>query len=178
MTAVGYWTNLPRMADDILFATCQCGKVICQGVGHPILSGVCYCDDCQAGATMLETLDRAAKVSEEDGGTHYLTYRDDRFSCVKGADLLQAYQHSPDAPTRRMVASCCNTAMFLKFSKGHWTSAYARRFTGNIPPVEMRTQTQFRTSTLSLPDDAPVYRTFGPKLFWRLITSRIAMLFG
>lgn len=127
---------------------------------------------------MLEALDGAAKVTEEDGGTHYLTYRDDRFSCVEGADLLQAYRHSPDAPTRRMVASCCNTAMFLKFAKGHWTSAYAKRFSGDIPPVEMRTQTQFRKSDLPLLDDAPNYRTFGAKLFWRLIRSRIAMIFG
>ena len=127
---------------------------------------------------MLEILDGAAKVAEEDGGTHYLTYRDDRFCCVEGAELLQAYQNTPDAPTRRMVASCCNSAMFLKFSKGRWTSAYARRFAGDILPVEMRTQTQFRTSCLPLPDDAPSYRTFGAKLFWRLIKSRIAMIFG
>ncbi|ATW05507.1 hypothetical protein [Sphingorhabdus sp. YGSMI21] len=166
------------MANATLFSTCQCGKVRCQAVGRPILSGVCYCDDCQAGAAMLEALDGAAKVTEEDGGTHYLTYRDDRFSCVKGVELLKAYQNAPDAPTRRMVASCCNSAMFLKFAKGHWTSAYAKRFAGDIPPVEMRTQTQFRQSNLPLPDDAPSYRTFGPKLFWRLITSRIAMIFG
>jgi len=166
------------MADQVLISTCQCGQVRCQAVGGPILSGVCYCDDCQAGAKMLEALDGAAKVREEDSGTHYLTYRDDRFSCVKGAELLRGYQNAPDTPTRRMVASCCNSAMFLKFAKGHWTSAYASRFAGDVPPVEMRTQTQYRTSTLPLPDDAPVYRAFGAKLFWRLITSRIAMLFG
>ena len=127
---------------------------------------------------MLEALDGAATVSEADGGTHYLTYRDDRFSCVDGAALLRPYEHSPKAPTRRMVASCCNTAMFLKFSKGHWTSTYARRFKGDVPAVELRTQTQFRNSSLPLPDDAPSYRTFGAKLFWRLITSRIGMIFG
>ena len=166
------------MADNVLISTCQCGKVQCQAVGRPIVSGVCYCDDCQAGAAMLEALDGAAKVSDDDGGTHYLTYRDDRFGCVDGAELLLSYHHSPDAPTRRMVASCCNTAMFLKFSKGHWTSAYAKRFKGDVPPIEMRTQIQFRKSTLPLPDDAPSYRTFGARLFWRLIKSRIAMIFG
>ena len=151
------------MADHILISTCQCGKVQCQGVGRPIVSSVCYCDDCQAGAAMLEALD---------------TYRDDRFDCVKGTNLLRAYQNSPDAPTRRMVASCCNTAMFLKYAKGHWTSSYAKRFQGDVPPIEMRTQMQFRNSSLPLPDDAPSYRTFGFRLFWRLFTSRIAMIFG
>ncbi|WP_430429834.1 GFA family protein [Parasphingorhabdus sp.] len=166
------------MADDILISTCQCGKVQCQGVGRPIISGVCYCDDCQAGADTVEALDGAAQVRDDDGGSHYLTYRDDRFSCTKGADLLRAYKNRPDAPTDRMVASCCNTAMFLKFSKGHWTSAYARRFEGDAPSVEMRTQMQFRDSDLPLPDDAPNYQTFGVRLFWRLFTSRIAMIFG
>jgi len=166
------------MDDDILTSSCQCGKVQCQSVGRPILSGVCYCDDCQAGTASVEMLDGAAKVSDEDGGNHYLTYRDDRFSCVKGAELLQAHQITPDAPTKRMVASCCNTAMFLKFSKGHWTSAYAKRFGNYAPAVEMRTQTQFRKSILPMPDNAPSYRTFGIKLFWRLFTSRLAMLFS
>lgn len=126
----------------------------------------------------MEALDGAPAVSAEDGGTHYLTYRDDRFGCIQGADLLRACQNTPGAPTRRMVASCCNTAMFLKFSKGHWTSAYAMRFEGDVPPVEMRTQTQFRTSQLPLPDDAPSYKTFGVRLFWRLFASRLAMLFA
>lgn len=165
------------MADDILTSTCQCGKVRCQGVGRPIISGVCYCDDCQAGAAILEALPDAAKITEDDDGTQYLTYRDDRFSCVEGAELLHGYQTVPNTPTRRTVASCCNTAMFLKYSRGHWTSAYARRFKGDVPAVEMRTQTQFRTSSTPLPDDAPSYRRFGAKLFWRLITSRIEMIF-
>lgn len=178
MTNCGSCASLNDMANDILISTCQCGKVQCQGVGQPIISGVCYCDDCQAGAEILESLDGAAKVRDEDGGTHYLTYRDDRFSCVEGADLLRAYQNSPDAATQRMVASCCNTAMFLKFSRGHWTSTYAKRFKGDVPPIEMRTQMQFRNSSLPLPDDAPTYRTFGVRLFWRLFTSRIAMIFG
>lgn len=166
------------MPDKILISTCQCGKVKCEGVGHPILSGVCYCDDCQAGAAVVEALNGAPPVSTEDGGTHYLTYRDDQFGCIQGKDLLKAYKNTPDAPTQRMVASCCNTAMFLKFSKGHWTSAYAKRFGDAAPAVEMRTQTQFRTSSLPMPDDAPAYPTFGIKLFWRLFTSRIAMIFS
>ena len=170
--------SLRGMADQFLISSCQCGKVRCKGAGRPILSGICYCDDCQAGAAMLKSLGGAAIVSEEDGGTHYLTYRDDRFSCVEGAGLLQAYRLSSDAPTRRMVASCCNTPMFLKYAKGHWTSAYARRFKGHVPSVEMRTQTQFRNSSLPMPDDAPAYRTFGLKLFWRLFASRVAMILG
>lgn len=127
---------------------------------------------------MVGALDGATKVAAPDGGTHYLTYRDDRFDCTKGEALLTALRVKPDSPTRRMVASCCNSAMFLKFERGHWTSAYAARFTGEIPGIEMRTQTKFRTSGLALPDDAPAYRGFGWRLFARLIVSRIAMVFS
>ncbi|GAB5486747.1 MAG: hypothetical protein Pars2KO_03170 [Parasphingorhabdus sp.] len=150
----------------------------CEAVGQPIVSGVCYCDDCQSGSATLESLDGAPPVRTSDGGTHYLTCRDDRFSCVKGAELLQPIRKAPDAPTRRMVASCCNSAMYLKYERGHWTSAYAARFEGNVPPVEMRTQVQFRQSEAPYEDDAPRYRTFGLRLFWRLFVSRLAMIFG
>ncbi|MEP2988137.1 MAG: hypothetical protein ABJN65_02790 [Parasphingorhabdus sp.] len=161
-----------------LTSSCQCGKVRCEAVGHPIISGVCYCDDCQAGSAAAEALEGAPPVRTSDGGTHYLTYRDDRFSCVKGGELLQPIRTSPDAPTRRMVAGCCNSAMFLKYEHGHWTSAYAVRFDGDIPPIEMRTQVQFRQSGAPFLDEAPRYRTFGVRLFWRLLSSRIAMLFS
>lgn len=159
-----------------LTSSCQCGKVRCEAVGQPIISGVCYCDDCQAGSAKIAALDGAPQVCTSDGGTHYLTYRDDRFTCVEGQDLLRPIRMSPEAPTRRMVTSCCNSAMFLKFERGHWTSAYAARFEEDVPPVEMRTQVQFRQTDVPFEDDAPRYQTFGVRLFWRLFASRIAMI--
>lgn len=164
------------MPQTLLTSSCQCGKVRCEAVGKPIISGVCYCDDCQAGAAAVEALDGAPRVRTEDGGTHYLTYRDDRFACVQGEELLEPVRMSDNAPTRRMVSRCCNSAMFLKFERGHWTSTYAARFIGPVPPVEMRTQTQYRQSDAPFEDDAPRYRSFGMRLFWRLFTARVAML--
>ncbi|MBL8564672.1 MAG: hypothetical protein JNM89_03040 [Hyphomicrobiaceae bacterium] len=166
------------MNDILRSSTCACGQVRCTGIGQPILSAVCYCDDCQAGGHQIESLPNAGAVLEDDGGTAYLTYRDDRFSCVEGAHLLVAYKIRERAPTQRFVASCCNTAMYLKFGPGHWVSAYRRRFEGDLPAIEMRTQTQFRASRAKLPDDAPSYRRFPPRLFWRLVLSRFAMMLG
>lgn len=166
------------MALTALTSSCRCGRVKCEAVGRPIISGVCYCDDCQAGATAVEALEDAPPVRTKDGGTHYLTFRDDRFSCVQGEELLEPMRMSENAPTRRMVTRCCNSAMFLKYERGHWTSTYAVRFDGTVPPVEMRTQVQYRQSDAPYEDDAPRYRTFGMRLFWRLFTSRLAMLFG
>ncbi len=158
--------------------SCACGSVQCEVVGAPILSGVCYCCDCQEGGGRIEALPGAAPVRDPDGGTPYLTYRDDRFRCIAGEELLTAYRLTPTAPTRRMVAACCNTGMFLKFDPGFWVSTYRLRYAGDLPPIEMRNQTRHRKSDMELPDDAPAYRAFPLKVFTRLIGARIAKLLG
>lgn len=159
-------------------ASCACGRVRCEGMGQPIVSALCYCTDCQAGGRQLEALPGAAKILDPDGGTPYLTYRDDRFACAQGAELLTGHKLRDKAPTQRFVASCCNTGMFLKFGPGHWVSAYRLRFPDPLPPIEMRNKIARRQSALPLPNDAPAYRRFPLKLFRKLIAARIAMLFG
>jgi len=157
-------------------AHCRCGKVQCVATGAPTLSTVCYCSDCQAGGHVIEALSGALRVRDDDGGTPYLTYRDDRFAVTAGADLLVGHALKPDAPTRRFVASCCNSGMFVKFGPGHWTSTYRHRYDGSLPPIDMRTKVARRTSALPFPDDAPTYRGFPLRLFWRLLKARVAML--
>jgi hypothetical protein len=159
-------------------SSCTCGRVRFEAVGAPILSGVCYCADCQEGGRRIEALPGAAPIRDGDGGTPYLTYRDDRFRCVTGGELLADQRLKQGAPTRRVVASCCNSGMFLKFGPGHWTSAYRGRFSGDLPPIEMRSQTRARRSDAPLPDDAPSYAGFPLRLFARLIRARIDMLIG
>lgn len=159
-------------------ANCSCGRVRCEGLDAPILSTVCYCSDCQAGGHLIEALPGATGVLDPDGGTSYLTYRDDRFACVEGAELLVGYKLKDNAPTQRFVASCCNTGMFLKFAPGHWTSSYRRRFQGPLPPIEMRTKVAKRQSDLPLPPDVPAYDSFPLRLFGRLLAARVAMLFS
>src|SRR6266567_4720089 len=51
------------------YASCACGRVRCRAVGKPILSAVCYCDDCQEGARQIEILPNAASFRDADGGT-------------------------------------------------------------------------------------------------------------
>jgi len=166
------------MADVIRTSSCACGHVQCEAVGAPILCGVCYCVDCQEGGRRIEALPHAARVRDPDGGTPYLTYRDDRFRCVSGDELLVEYRLKPQSPTRRVVASCCNSGMFLKFGPGFWVSTYRARYDGNLPPNEMRTNIRHRKSELALANDAPVYRSFPLRLFVKLIGARIAMFLG
>ena len=159
-------------------STCVCGRVRCEAVRAPIVSAVCYCDSCQEGGRLIEALPGATPVRDADGGTPYLTYRDDRSHCVAGKERLVGYKLTDRAPSQRFVASCCNTGMFLKFGPGHWISAYRARFGPGAPPIEMRNQARYRHADTPIPDDAPSYARFPARLFVKLIAARIAMLVG
>jgi hypothetical protein len=112
-----------------------------------------------------------------DGGTDYVLYRKDRVRCARGGDLLEERRLKPDSPTRRMVARCCNTAMFLDFTKGHWLTVYRGRLPGDIPPANMRMMTAERPEGVILPDDMANYPGFSAKFMLKLLRAWIAMGF-
>jgi hypothetical protein len=156
---------------------CVCGRVRFRATGVPMGRAVCYCDDCQAAARLVEALPNAPRISDADGGTSYLTYRDDRFQCETGEDLLVAHRLKDSSPTRRLVASCCNSALYLKFEPGFWASVYRTRMVDDdLPPPAMRIQTKFRTSDAPWPDQAPRFEGIPLRLFAGGIAARIAML--
>ena len=157
---------------------CSCGKVECEATGTPILTVVCYCDDCQRGSRQIETLPNAAPVLDADGGTAYVLYRKDRFECRKGRELLLDLRLEERSPTRRVVAGCCNSAIYLDFEKGHWVSAYRARFQGAVPPIQMRIQTRFKPHPDRAPINLPTYRTFPPLFIAKILFARIAMFFS
>ena len=100
-------------------ATCQCGKVTVEAIGRPILTASCYCASCQEAGRRLERLASAPPLLDADGGTSMILYRKDRVQCVTGRQHLKEHRLKPESPTRRVVATCCNSAMFLDFTKGH-----------------------------------------------------------
>ena len=160
-------------------ATCSCGGVELKAFGRPIVSSVCYCDDCQKGADLIESLSNGAAVRDLDGGTAYILYRKDRIECSKGAELLKSYKLKESSVTNRVVAACCNSAMFMNFDRGpHWVSAYRAQFHGELPPLQLRICTKFKPDDVVLPDDVPSHGGYPPGLIVRLLTSRVAMLLG
>jgi hypothetical protein len=162
-----------------MIATCSCGGVELKAFGKPIVSAVCYCDDCQKAATQIEALPNAGAVRGRDGGTAYLLYRKDRFECSKGAELLRPHKLKDTSPTNRVVATCCNSAMFVNFDRGpHWVSAYRARFHGDLPPLQARVCTKFKPDGIVLSDDVPSYRSYPPSFIVKLLASRIAMALG
>jgi hypothetical protein len=160
-----------------LSAVCQCGKVKLEAVGRPILTASCYCASCQEAGRRFEQLASAPSVLNPGGGTDFVLYRKDRVQCVAGQEYLEEHRLRPDSPTRRVVAACCNSAIFLDFTKGHWLTMYRDRFPTGAPPLEMRVMTGERRGGIELADDLPNYDGHSGKLMLRLVTAWIAMGF-
>jgi hypothetical protein len=161
--------------DEHLSAICQCGKVKFEAPGPPILTCSCYCTSCQEAGRRFEQLASAPPVLDADSGTGFVLYRKDRVQCVTGQEYLEEHRLKPDAPTRRAIATCCNSAMFLDFTKGHWLSMYRNRVPTGAPPLEMRVMTKERRVGVELGDDLPNYSGRSGKFMLKLFAAWIAM---
>lgn len=157
---------------------CSCGAVALTLHGAPIVTLVCYCDTCQEGSRRIEALPNAPSVRELDGGTAYVSYCKDRVTYTKGRHLLEDVTLEQNPKTKRVVASCCNSAVLMRFDDArHWVPVYRTRFGANAPAIQMRICTSFLSGRTVLPDDVPSYRDYPGALVVKLIQSRLAMLF-
>jgi hypothetical protein len=159
----------------LLVATCQCGKVKLEAAGPPILSAACYCTSCQEAGRRFEAVPSAPAVLDPDSGTSFILYRKDRVKFLTGREYLEEHRLKPDSPTRRVVATCCNSAMFLDFTKGHWLSIYRNRFAETVPPLDMRIMTKERRAGVELADDVPNHSGRSGRLILKLMAAWIAM---
>jgi len=165
------------MTNERTSARCHCGKVELRIVGAPILRGICYCTSCQEAGRRYQAAPGIDPVLAEDGGTDYVLYRKDRVRCVQGGDLLEERRLKADSPTRRMYARCCNTAMFLDFTRGHWVTIYRGRLPEDISPATMRMMTAERPEGVILPDDIADYPGHSGKFMLKLLGAWMAMGF-
>ena len=126
----------------------------------------------------MEALPGAPQVVDEHGATRFVLYRKDRVRFTRGGDLLREFRLKPDSPTRRVVATCCNTPAFLEFKGGHWLSVYGLLWPeGTMPPVQMRTMTSDLPDPSVLPGDVPNLRKQSGSFFAKLLGAWIAMGF-
>jgi hypothetical protein len=158
-------------------ASCACGKVRIKATGRPIISAVCYCDDCQAAARQLEAQGALADFHDAWNGSPYATYRDDRLSTIDGGSLLEGFKLNDKAPTTRFVTTCCKSAMYLKHGPGWWTSVYRVRLGDAAPPLEVRSKVGRAKDRAAIPKDVPHANSFPFVLIARLLRARIAMWF-
>jgi hypothetical protein len=160
-------------------AHCRCGAVELGAWGAPIAVNACYCDDCQAAAQRLAASADGAPSVSADGGTEFMLFRRDRIACIRGADRLQAMRLTEATKTRRMIAGCCATPMYLAFDdKRPWVSAFRAGFGADAPPVEMRICTRFRRSEAKAEDGLPSHRGYPPAMMVRILAVWPRMLFS
>ena len=158
-------------------ASCSCGSVQLEATGTPTTSVVCYCDDCQAGARQIEALPNARSIRDSDCGTAYVLYSKDRVLCSKGAELLRGYKLKEKSATNRLVATCCNSLMFMSFSDArHWVNVHRAQFQGGVPPLDMRICTKFSPTKHAIPKDVPSYPGYPLRFMGKLIAAWIPML--
>ncbi|MEO6102888.1 MAG: hypothetical protein ABIP44_04520 [Pseudoxanthomonas sp.] len=147
-------------------------------MGTPVVSTECHCNSCRSAGARLRVLAGAPSFLESNGGPRFVLYRKDRVRVLEGAALLQAFRLTPGARTRRIVASCCNTPVFLEFQGGHWLTLYACLWNKqSLPPLEPRTMTGDRTDNPPLSGDLSNLKRQSSALFAKLLGAWIAMGF-
>jgi hypothetical protein len=160
-----------------LVATCQCGQTAIEVVGAPILCASCYCESCRTAGQAFGRAPGAPPVVRPDGGTDYCLFRKDRVRLARGGAHLEARRLAAASPTRRVVAMCCNTPMFLDFTKGSWLTIYRDRFGERAPPLQMRVMTEDAPDGFSPAGDLPSYRTRPARFMLKLLGAWAAMGF-
>ena len=157
---------------------CACGHARFEVHGGPILSAECHCDSCRTAGARMQALPSAPPVLEPNGGTRFVLYRKDRVRFLEGTERLKELRLTPESSTRRVVASCCHTPVFLEFEKGHWLSLYAHLWgPGTVPPMALRTMTADLPPGTVLPDDLPNAKQQSVSFFAKLLGAWIAMGF-
>ena len=158
--------------------TCTCGQVALEVQGEPIVSVECLCSDCQSAGKILQSLPDAPSVLDQKGATRFVLYRKDRVRCEQGQNHLREHRLSDETKTRRVVAICCNTPMFLEFTNGHWLSIYGNLWPeASLSPLEMRTMTRDLPAGVELPEDVPNPQTHTASFYAKLIRAWVAMGF-
>jgi hypothetical protein len=157
---------------------CACGQVHLEVVRAPIVSTECCCNSCRAAGARLQTLPAAPPILGPHGETRFVLYRKDRVRFLKGVEHLKELRLTPEAKTRRAVATCCNTPVFLEFQAGHWLSIYGGLWpTGALPPLALRTMTSDLPDASMLPRDVPNYKWQSASFFAKLFGAWVAMGF-
>jgi hypothetical protein len=127
----------------------------------PLLSVECCCTSCRTAGDVLEKLSGAPQIVGRNGATHLVVYRKDRIHFSKGTEVLKEYRLTPESPTRRIVATCCNTPIGLDFTKGHWLSLYGCLWPAQtLPPIQMRAMTSDSLDGTIFSDEVPNHKRY------------------
>lgn len=158
---------------------CRCGSARLLLSGPPIQVSECLCTSCRTAGTRLAGLPGAHDIRTALGATPTADYRKDRVEVVAGAEHLAEFRLTPAPGTRRIVATCCNTPLFVEMQGAHWLSLYL-----HLWPDAARPQPQFRTMARDWPEQSalpaglPNLQTHSFRFYARLLGAWIAMGFA
>lgn len=94
------------------------------------------------------------------------------------AEHLREFRLSVGAGTRRVVATCCNTPIYLEMKGGHWLSIYLHLWPKESrPKPRMRTMVGDLFDASSLPKDIPNLKSHTVSFYAKLLWAWIAMGF-
>lgn len=157
---------------------CGCGKTRLEVQGDPILVSECLCDSCRQAAARLAGLPHAVNMLSPHEATASAEYRKDRVRFVSGSEHLREFRLAPGAGSRRVVAVCCNTPVFLEMKGAHWLSLYLHLWPEAARPgIEMRTMVGDLPDASKLPDDVPNLKTHSASFYMKLLWAWIGMGF-
>lgn len=152
-------------------AACACGAVEITLASAPIAAVSCCCDDCQAAARDLEALPGAPGFRDPCGGTPAVLFPKTALKVTKGRDKLTAQRLRPGARTKRMVATCCNSFLYVAFDRGpFWVDVVSARM-DSAPPPRWRIQTRYLDTPP--PDDLPNHPKYPQGLVWRIALAGV-----
>ncbi len=157
---------------------CECEETRLQVTGPPIIVTECMCDSCRAAAARLAKLPGANNMLTAHCATPSALYRKDRVRIISGAGHLGEFRLTADAGTRRVIATCCNTPIFMEMKGAHWLDLYL-----HLWPETLRPRAVVRTMVGDLPDpsvlpvDMPNLKAQSMAFYAKLLWAWIAMGF-
>jgi len=158
--------------------SCACGQTRLELKGDPILVSECLCNSCRVAAVRLAALPGAKNVLTSYGATPCAEYRKDRVRILSGTEHLREFRLSADAGSRRVVATCCNTPIFLEMKGAHWLSVYLHLWPDGVRPnAEMRTMAGDLPDASNLPDDIPNLKSHTVSFYAKLLGAWVGMGF-
>ncbi|MCA1440364.1 hypothetical protein I6F07_09090 [Ensifer sp. IC4062] len=157
---------------------CACGQTRFEIRGKPILVSECLCNSCRAAAGRLATLPGTKNTLTPYHATPAAEYRKDRIRVLSGAENLKEFRLSATAGSRRVIATCCNTPVFLEMKGAHWLSIYLHLWPEQARPMaEVRTMVGDLADPSNLPADIPNLRSHNVSFYAKLLAAWIAMGF-
>ena len=157
---------------------CACGKTRLEMRGNPILVSECLCNSCRAAASRLAALPGAKSPLTSYHATPCAEYRKNRVKLIAGSENLKEFRLSPTSGSRRVVATCCNTPVFLEMKGAHWLSVYLHLWPENArPKAQVRTMTGDLADTSGLPADIPNLKGHSTSFYAKLLGAWIVMGF-